>query len=52
MKQCQLKLSLCKHSYLRPPKQRTKSRFLNQGKIIAWAKMIFQKWDELDDEAQ
>jgi hypothetical protein len=46
------RLGLCEHSFLRPPKQRTKSRFLNQEKIVKWVQTILKKWEEIPPTAQ
>lgn len=46
------KLGLCEYSFLRPPKQRTKSRFLNQEKIVNWAEIILERWDKIPSAAQ
>lgn len=49
---CQAKLAMGQYSYLRPPKQRVKARFLNQQKVVDWAKTILKKWHKLDDAAK
>jgi hypothetical protein len=46
------KLGLCEYSFLRPPKQRTKSRFMNQEKIVNWAQIILKRWDRIPSTAQ
>jgi len=48
---CQAKLAMGRHSYLRPPKQRVKARFMNQQKVVDWAETLLEKWDTLDIEA-
>ena len=37
-------------SYLRPPKQRAKARFMNQEKLVKWAVKILGKMDALSDK--
>lgn len=39
------------YSYVCPPKQRSKARFMNQKKIIKWAVSTLGKFDQLSDEA-
>lgn len=46
---CQAKLAMGKYSYLRPPKQRVKARFLNQQKVVDWAEILLEKWHTLDE---
>lgn len=46
------RLGLCEYSFLRPPKQRTKSRFMNQEKIVRWAETILRRWDDIEPQAQ
>lgn len=46
------RLGLCEHSFLRPPKQRAKSRFLNQEKIVNWAQTIIERWNKISTIAQ
>jgi hypothetical protein len=49
---CQSKLAMGKYCYLRPYKQRVKARFLNQQKVVDWADTIFEKWENLEEQAQ
>ena len=37
-------------SYLCPPKQRTKARFMNLGRVVAWAKGMLAKFGNLNGE--
>ena len=37
-------------SYLLPPNQRSKARFLNQASLVNWAAIILFKFDELSDK--
>ena len=37
-------------SYLRPPKQRIKSRFMNQQPMINWAEKMLSRFDELNEK--
>jgi FtsZ-binding cell division protein ZapB len=46
----QSKLSNGKNSYLRPPKQRSKARFMNQEKLVFWAMQLYKKWSCLEAE--
>lgn len=39
-------------SYLRPPKQRIKARFMNLSPIIKWSITILTRFDELEEEEQ
>ena len=39
-------------TYLRPPKQRVKARFMNQKPIICWALTILSRFDELNQKEQ
>lgn len=39
-------------TYLRPPKQRIKARFMNQKPIIYWAETVLSKFDELNEKEQ
>ena len=48
----QAKLAMGQYAYLRPPKQRAKARFLNQEKVVDWATVIFNKWEEIETVAQ
>ena len=38
-------------SYLCPPKQRSKARFMNQQGIVKWASRLLNRFDELGDKA-
>ncbi len=40
------------HSYLLPPKQRAKSRFMNQGKAVDWAKKMLNGFEQLSEKEQ
>lgn len=48
----QSKLSNGYYSYLRPPKQRGKARFMNQAKLVNWAMKINSKWSTFDDKVK
>lgn len=48
----QSKLSTGKYSYLRPPKQRAKARFMNQSNLVDWATQILSKWDSFDEPSK
>ena len=37
-------------SYLRPPKQRTKARFMNVKPVVDWARILLNKFDSLDNQ--
>lgn len=37
-------------SYLRPPKQRTKARFMNLNKVVKWAKKLLARFDKLTEK--
>ena len=37
-------------SYLRPPKQRIKARFMNQQPVITWAEKMLNRFDELNEK--
>lgn len=39
-------------SYLHPPRQRTKARFMNQKPVIQWALTILKKYSHLNKEEQ
>lgn len=46
----QSKLSNGANSHLRPPKQRTKARFMNQANLANWAKRVLLKWNTFNDK--
>lgn len=46
------KLAMGQYSYLRPPKQRAKARFMNQGPLINWAEKVLRDFDSLDPKPQ
>ncbi len=37
-------------SYLYPPKQRTKARFMNLGRVVKWSKGIIDRFQQLNEE--
>lgn len=39
-------------SYLSPPKQRAKARFMNQEGIVNWAKKLLDRFEKLNDKEQ
>lgn len=39
-------------SYLRPPKQRVKARFMNQKGFVRWAELILKNFDKLKEDEQ
>jgi len=41
-----------KLSYLRPPKQRVKARFMNQKGVVKWGETMIEKFDELNEKEQ
>lgn len=48
----QSRLSKGALSYLRPPKQRGKARFMNQDKLVIWAKKLLSRFELLEDKAK
>lgn len=49
---CQAKLAMGRYCYCRPPKQRAKARFMNQAKVVNWAEIVFEKWENFEDEVK
>jgi len=39
-------------SYLCPPKQRSKARFMNQQGVVKWASRLLNRFEELGGKAQ
>lgn len=48
----QAKLAMGEDAYLRPPSIGSKARFMNQDKLLDWAKTILQKFESFRPEAQ